>query len=366
MTYGKLPGVYFTESVSRITTPTAKAPLFIVESATALATVDDQLVSYINLDAFKAVFTAKAFEPIVTFISNALTEAGLQNARFYVYKATAGTTSSFSSILVDSSNVDEIEDVFYLEGVTGTEQSTLENKVKGLKAGAATCYLNGVNRICYIIPQKTIEAAIADKTEGQTDEAAVVAKFSELTTGVDSGRIAYILPDDGDIISGRVIDSDYNEEVGYYAFNTAASTPTYNFNYSQMVTLQDGGVMFIRGERLRGSVVYRVNLGVSTSFATNAADGLLVCRRIADEVLRQVKDVLDGYVKTPNDIDGGLVQLQVEVDTVIDRFVDAGEVFGEDTELIVEEGANDYEFNVTGTIRPVRSTIAINVNTTIA
>lgn len=354
MVYGKLPGVYFTETVSTISTPSNKAPLFIVENSKALATVDNQLISYNNLEAFKAVFTDTAYADIVEFIEAALTEAGTQNSKFYVYKNTTGTAASFTSILVDSSNVEEIEDVFYLEGVEGSGSNTFAAKVGGLKSGANTCYTNGVNRICYAIP--AITAA------GETP-AAVITAMQSIVSGVDSGRIAFIIPDYAGAIAGRVIAANYNEEIGYAPFNTDVSTPEYNFSYSEMVQLQDMGVMFARGERLRGATVYRVNLGVSSAFISDAADGLLISRRIADELLREVKVACDAFVKAPNDIEEGLQGLQVDIDNVIDRFITAREVFEDGTELIVEEGNTVYDFQVNGTIKPIKSTIAINVNT---
>ena len=354
MVYGKLPGVYFTETVSTISTPSNKAPLFIVENSKALATVDNQLISYNNLEAFKAVFTDTAYKDIVDFIEAALTEAGTQNSKFYVYKNTTGTAASFTNILVDSSNVEEIEDVFYLEGVEGSGSNTFAAKVGGLKSGANTCYTNGVNRICYVIPAVTLE----DSTNNE-----VITGMTTILNGIDSGRIAPIVPDYAGAIAGRVIAANYNEEIGYAPFNTDVSTPEHNFTYSEMVQLQDMGVMFVRGERLRGATVYRVNLGVSSAFASDAADGLLISRRIADELLREVKVACDAFVKAPNDIEEGLQGLQVDIDNVIDRFITAREVFEDGTELIVEEGNTVYDFQVNGTIKPIKSTIAINVNT---
>jgi hypothetical protein len=363
MVYGKLPGVYFTETVSTISTPSNKAPLFIVENSKALATVDNQLISYNNLEAFKAVFTDASYKDIVDFIEATLTEAGQQNSKFYVYKNTTGTAASFTKILVDSSNVEEIEDVIYLEGIAGSGGNTFQAKVGGLQAGANTCYQNGVNRICYTVPAMAVAAAVTGKGENKTNETAVIEAMETLTAGVNSGRIAFVLPDYAGAICGRVIASGYNEEIGYSAFNTDVSTPEYNFSYSEMVQLQDMGVMFVRGERLRGATVYRVNLGVSSAFASDAADGLLICRRVADEVLREVKVACDTFIKAPNDIEEGLQGLQVDIDNVIDRFVTAREVFADGTSLTVEEGNTVYDFQLNGTIKPIKSTIAINVNT---
>lgn len=366
MTYNKLPGVYFTETVSTISTQTAKVPLFIVEGSTAIADVDNQLVTFANFDAFRATFSADAFSTTVDIVEEALAESGLTNNKFYVYKNTTGTGASFTNILVDSSNNEEIEDVIYIEGIKGTGANTFNAKLGGLKAGANTCYENGVNRVIYAVPVATVAADVAAKGENVTDEAAAITSLETAVNGINSGRISVIVPDYAGAVIGRVLAAAYNQEIGYTPISTAISAPSFNFTYSQMVNLQNMGVMFVRGERLRGSVVYRVNLGVSTSFSSDAADGLLLSRRVADEVLREVKTVCDSFVKAPNDIDDGLQGLQADIDDVVDRFITAREVFEDETQLTVEEGNTAYDFIVSGTIKPIKSTIAINVNTKLA
>ena len=365
MSYQKLPGVYFAEEIASVSVATTKVPLFIIESSTALAAIDDQVISFNNLATFKATLSNSAFEDIVAFVEEALNEAGLQNNRFYVYKNTAGTAASFTDIVVDTCNIDEIQDIIYLEGTKGTGNNTINAKIGALKTGLATAYQNGVNRVAYVVPKATVDSDVAGASSG-TDEANAITSLTTIVNGIGSGRIAVIVPDYAGAMVGRVLAADYNEEIGYAPINTAISNPTYKFSYAEMVTIQNLGVMFVRGERIRGSTVYRVNLGVSTAFSGNGADGLLISRRVADELLRQVKDACDDFVKAPNDIEEGLLGLQTDIDNVIARFVDNREVFEDETELVVTEGTSVYDFQVAGQIKPIKSTIAINVNTTIA
>lgn len=366
MTYEKLPGVYFTETVGSVTTTRTSTPLFIVQTSTAIASIDEQYIKFTNLTAFKTVATDKGLVETIKFIEETLNEAGMINNEFYVYSVKTDTAANFTKILVDSSHMNEIRDVFYFEETKSGSGNTINAKLGALKTGCNTCYANGVTRIVYVVPYGTVDDAIDNKENGTTDEAACIAALTTTVNGINSGRIACILPDYAGAIAGRVIAAAYNEEIGYPILNTAISTPTYNFTTSDMISLQNKGILFIRGEMIKGSYVYRVNLGVSTAFSGSGADGLLLSRRVCDEVLNQVKYACDDFVKTSNDIEGGLVTLQVDIDNVISRFVDNGEIVEEDSELLVTEGSDVYTFTVSGQIKPIKSTIAINVNTTIA
>lgn len=366
MTYSKLPGVYFTESISTVSLTNTKTPMFIVQTSTAITDIDDKIVRFSNFATFEAIATSKGLSNTLDIIEEALNEAGMINNGFYIYSIKTDTAAAFTSVLVETSNYTDIKDVIYIEETKSTNANTLASKLGALKTGAQTCYQNGVNRVCYVVPYGTIADAVTNASSGVSPEDACITALTTALNGIVSGRVAVVVPDYGGAQIGRVLDSQYNEEIGYSTISTAISNPEFQFSYSQMLTLQNLGVMFIRGERLRGNWVYRVNLGVSTAFSGNGADGLLISRRVCDEVLEQVKYACDLFIKNQNDIEGGLVALQTDVDNIIEQFVDAREIAEEDSELFVEEGSDVYTFNISGTIKPIKSTIAINVNTTLA
>ena len=365
MAYDKLSGVYFTENVGSVSATTTTTPLFIIQTTTEIPSIDEQYIKFQNLTAFKTIAENKGLTETINFIEETLNEAGMVNNEFYVYSIKTDTAANFTRVLVDSSHMSEIRDVFYFEESKSANGNSINAKLGALKTGANTCYTNGVTRIVYVCPYGTIMDAVANSSQ-TTAEGACLAAINTITNGINSGRISVILPEYPGASAGRVLAARYNEEIGYPVVNTAISEPIFHFTTSDMITLQNKGVLFIRGEMLRGSYVYRVNLGVSTAFGGNGADGLLLSRRVCDEVLNQVKYACDDFVKAPNDIEGGLVTLQTDIDNVLDRFVSAHEIIEEDSELTVTEGSDVYTFNVAGQIKPIKSTIAINVNTTIA
>ena len=366
MSYDKLSGVYFTETIGSVSTTTTQTPLFIIQTTTEIPAIDEQYIKFQNLTAFKNTAENKGLTNTIQFIEETLNEAGMVNNEFYTYSIKTDTAANFTRVLVDSSHMSEIRDVFYFEETKSANGNNINSKLGALKTGANTCYTNGVTRIVYACPYGTIMDAVENKASGTTNEGACLAAINTITNGINSGRVSVILPEYPGASAGRVLDAAYNEEIGYPVVNTAISEPIFQFTTSDMIALQNKGVLFIRGEMLRGSYVYRVNLGVSTAFSGNGADGLLLSRRVCDEVLNQVKYACDDFVKAPNDVEGGLVTLQTDIDNVINKFVDNGEIVEEDSELLVTEGSDVYTFSVSGQIKPIKSTIAINVNTTIA
>lgn len=364
MSYSKLPGVYFSETIGTIATELAEAPLFIIQTSTAIASIDEQIIKT-NLAALTEVATDKGLTKTLQIIEQTLTEARLLNSEFYVYSVKTDTAANFSKIIEDSSHLTDIKTVFYIEETKSASGNSINSKLGALKAGADACAVNGVNRVIYAIPYGTVMDAIDNASSG-TDESNCITSLTSIVNGINSGRVAVILPDYSGAIAGRVLDADYNEEIGYPEINTAIDSMAFNFTYSQMVTLQNLGILFIRAEQIRGTFIYRVNLGVSTAFAGNGADGLLLSRRVCDEVLNQVKYECDDFVKASTDVEGGLVTLQTDIDNVLERFIAAGEIFEDESQLVVSEGSDVYTFKLSGKIKPIKSTIAINVETTLA
>lgn len=366
MTYNRLPGTYFTETVAAIATERNTTPFFIVQTSQAIADIDGQIVSFTNYETFKTVVTGKGLNNTLAIMEEILTEAGMMNSKFYVYSVKTDTAAAFTNILTDSANYSDMYDVIYIEETKSSTTNNIASKMGALKSGANTCYNYGANRIIHVIPQATVADAVANKSENVTDTSVVISTFESMVDGINSGRVTVYAPDYAGAMVGHAITTDADVDVGFEELNTAITNLRYNFTHGEMLTLQNLGVMFVRGEKIGGNWIYRINLGVTTAFAGNGADGLLVSRRVADNVLQEVKYACDAFVKAPEDIDGGLVPLQTDIDNILDRFVAARDIVEDESELIVSEAGDVYSFNVTGKIKPIKSTIAINVNTTLA
>lgn len=363
MTYSKLPGVYFSETVQTESTAADKIPMFIVVSTTTYASLDEQLVKVAGITALSALLTGSDLEATTDIIAEALTEAGNSEGTFYLYSTKATTATALTQIITDVSSKDDIEDIFYIEE-NAVGSLTFQQVMNAFKTGTATAYANGSMKIVYGVPYKTVTDAV--EAASSTPAAnTMVTTVTGIAAAVVDSRIGIIVPDYAGVQIGRITSANYNEEVGYDAVNTGITALTYSLSYSQELTLQNAGVLFLRKEKVQGSAIYRINLGVSTAFANSTADGQLICRRIADEVLRQIKNAADAYIKDKAN-ENTVTFLQTDVDTVIANFSEAGDVDEESTALTVSEGSNPYTFNVNGTIKPIRSIIAIEVNTTIA
>ena len=366
MTYSKLPGVYFTETIASIASERSTTPFFVIQTSQAIADIDNQIISFTNFETFKTVVTGKGLNNTIDIMEEILTEAVMMNSKFYVFSVKTDTAAEFTRILTDSANYTDMYDVIYIEETKSATSNSIATKAGALKSGANTCYANGANRIIHVIPYGTITDAVANKSENVTDTSVVISTFETILDGLNSGRVVPYVPDYAGAMVGHAITTAADVDVGFEEINTPITNLKYNFTYSEMLALQNMGVNFIRGERVAGNWIYRINLGVTTAFSGNGADGLLVSRRIADNVLQEVKYACDAFVKAPEDVEGGLVPLQTDIDNILDRFVAARDIIEDESYLTVTEAGDVYSFNLTGQIKPIKSTIAINVNTTLA
>jgi hypothetical protein len=130
-----------------------------------------------------------------------------------------------------------------------------------------------------------------------------------------------------------------------------------------MLTLQNIGVLFVRPERLQGINQYRINLGVTTSFKESSADGLIVCRTTVDAMLRRIAFEGQAFVKA-KESESNLAVFNSVISGIIGDFAAEESVNRNGTKLTASDAGNST-FTVTGTIQPIKSVIAIEVNTTI-
>jgi len=364
MTFSKLPGIYFGETVNTIASETGDEEVltFIVQTNSTLTNIDDQLTLFTSYDAFKTIAAGKGLTKTLSFINKVLAATG--HTQFYVYSVKTNTSAGWTNAVTSSSHLKENKKFIYYEETPSGSNTTLATKISALTSACTTCYGLGAFRVAYIIPYGTISDAITNAETGTPSETTVVNTFTSLLTGDGSSRIVMIMPDGEDAITSTIINAGYTTEPGFPVVSGNIPSLQYNFNREQMLTLQNLGVCFAKPERVEGLIQYRINLGVNTAFKSSAADGLIVSRAIADELLSQVDMACEPFIKD-KDSAANIVFVQTAVDGVVSEFVSEGLVTSDGTKLTVVDTGN-MTFGISGKITTVKSLVAIDVNVTIS
>lgn len=359
MTYNKLPGVYFTEtSTTNVTSDQEYTPLFLIQTTTAIATIDEQLTEYTSFDDLATVCEGKGLTNTLDYIEDAILEGNIN--KFYVYSIKTDTAAGFTNAITGTAHVDDITSIIYVEE-TVSANNALSAKITAIKNAVEDNAENGAFRVAYIVPYATVEDAEEDNV---APEATCVSTLTTLLSGTGNGRICVTVPDtSAGTIIGKCISTPYDEEAGYTALETIQTSGLYNFTTDQMKTLQNLGVMFPRRETVQGVTQYRINLAVTTSFKESSGDGLLVSRTTADAVLREIGFKAQAFVKA-KELETNAKQLEAETSNTIDSFVAEESIKRDGTSLVVADAGNNL-FTISGQIQTVQSVIAIEVNTTI-
>ena len=362
LTYSKLPGVYFTETVTQNTVFTEdEVPLFIVQTSTAITDIDGTITGYTNFAAFETVAKNKGLTQTLKYMQDILTESEHDN--FYVYSIKTDTATGFTDAIKSTAHLTDVTSIIYVEEAKSAQANAITSKIAAIKAGVHNNAENGVFREAYIIPYGTVEDAV-DNAENTTPEAAAVTAMTTITAGDGDGRICVALPDSlAGCVVGHCIGSDYDEEPGFQGLGLLDLTGVYNFDATQMLTLQNIGVLFVRPERVQGNNQYRINLGVTTSFKESSADGLIVCRATVDAILRRIAFEGQAFVKA-KESETNLAAFNSVISGIVTDFAEEESINRDGTALTAADAGNST-FTVTGTIQPIKSVIAIEVNTTI-
>ena len=363
MTYPRQPGVYFTETVSTIAADTVqeRIPLFLLQTSTAIADLDGVYTYYTGIDAFKEAVAEKGLTNTVTHIEKALIEYNCTN--FYVYSIKTDTAAGFKDAVKNSSNLQDVRYIDYYEETKSTTANTITAKIAAIKEGVIDNAKNGVFRKAYITPYGTINDAVTT-AENTTPTAAAIAAYTTILSSTGSGRICPIFPDGNDgVVVGKCWATQYDEDPGFLPVESEVVTTDFNFDANQIVTLQNLGVMFLVPDTSSELTRYYINLGVTSSFKDNAADGLFVSRSIADEVLDEIGNVARAFVKA-KEVESNVKQLNTEIGNVIDAYATAESIIKADTVITATDVGNNV-FEVNGKIKPVGCVIAIEVNTTL-
>lgn len=362
MTYNSLPGLKFTETVATasVVDVTIPVPLFIVQTSSTITDLDGQITYYTGMDAFNELISGKGLTYTAEVIADTLIEYG--NTAFYVYSIKTDTTQGFTDAVKATAHLLDVNRLIYIEETKSANANTVINKIAAIKAGLIDNASNGVFRTATIIPYGTVDDAVSNASSG-TDEANCISSLTTILTATGNGRIEVALPDENaGIILGKCMSCDYADEPGRTPVDSAVHESSYNFDATQMLTLMNLGVLFLKPERSYGEYRYRICLGVNTGFKNNTADGLIVCRTVVDELLRRISYDAAPFVKA-KETQQNEVLLQSIVDGIVDEFVTADNIYRDGTTLTVSGDGTVFQIN--GEIKPVRSAIAIEVNTTI-
>ena len=364
MTYNKLPGIYFSETVTSIATDLDSSDVltFIVQTSTEISSIDNKLTHFDSFDAFSTIATDKGLPKTLQFINDVLAATG--HTEFYVYSVKTDTADGFKAAINSSSQYEENQKFIYFEETKSAQANGISAKSLSLATACHECYEFGSFRIAYVVPYGTIMDAVTNKAEGVTNESAVVTAFTSILTGSGDSRLVMILPDGYSAMMSTIINVGYNVDAGYPVVSGDVGTLLFDFTRAQMLTLQNLGVCFLRRERVNRVDEYHVNLGVTTAFKSNTADQLLVARSIVDELLRQIKIRVRPFV-LDKEMESNVAFVQTAVDEVVNEFVVNGDVLLAGTVLTVVDAGN-MTFNITGSVQTIKSIVAINVDTTIS
>ncbi len=160
----------------------------------------------------------------------------------------------------------------------------------------------------------------------------------------------------------KICITPYYEEPGYTDFRTVTPGEFSNRTPAEENELQDAGIIFIRDELASSTIHPRINLAVSTAFATTPDnrpnDSLLHARRNVDQLVREVYDTLYVQLKR-NETETNLSFLQSDVDVIVDEKLSAGYMMDGTVIDVVESETNPWDLLVEGVAKPVNSTLLI-------
>lgn len=194
--------------------------------------------------------------------------------------------------------------------------------------------------------------AYTDDTDPEEGEAVFIQK----------SRIGIIEPDYFGKTVARICTTPYYEEPGYEEFRTIPNGLFDKRTPAQELALQNAGVIFIHDERTGKDIMTRINLAVSTAFASapdlRPNDCLFHARRNTDHLVREIYGICFNQLKR-NETEVNIKHIQTDIDDIIDKELEAGNMM-EGTECIVKESeSNPYDLEIEGNAVPVNSTLQI-------
>ena len=179
---------------------------------------------------------------------------------------------------------------------------------------------------------------------------------------VQSSWFGLIRPEDFGKVIGVLCCTPTHEEPGYYNFRTIESGTYNTLSDEEAESLQSSGIIFINDENAgTGGVVTRINLAVSTSFASTDPpnDALLHHRRNVNQLVRDLYPVIFKQLKR-NETKVNRPYLRTDVNAIINEYRSDGKMQKGTVADVVEVSTNPYTLAVRGTAVPVNSTLKID------
>jgi hypothetical protein len=360
MTSTRLSGVYISEETSQIhivNPAIADAPLFILESSN-MANHNDEIHECKTIAQLELRTQDANIPKSVEIMKNLIIESGIQ--KWYMTNQRTVTKNGFKQTVINSESLDDCQTIIYIEENLSTEPA-IGVKIEGISEGVQDNLENGVVREAYIIPYGTVKNAI-DTAENTTPSASSLASLITTTQGINDGHICFINPFTmpGQSMGG-IIATEYDEEIGKYEIQNVDLTEFIEYNKTQMLALENAGVNFVRPKTVYGEKSYPLNYGVTSSYQNNSTDGVLIRRRIVNELLREIKREAEAVIYE-KDVSRVASDLQNVLGTVISTFAKNECIVQKETKLTVSQQENEDGFEVTGYVKPVGSVHHVLVN----
>jgi len=371
----KRPGLYFNETTEfELQGNGGKIPVWIGktgnEAATGYKVDGTQVLTFKNWGevnrtiANGGIGTNTATNPLLAELKTFFEEAEVRDSSeigipfIYVIDVGAGTSkTAWLAALSTAKTMRKATIEFYVgaENISDTGY-TFPDFLAAACASIATETAN--------LNLRTAFTTKADATDAQ------LIALNPNPGGVLKSRFGLTVPDFFGKYAARLCCTPYYIEPGFLPFRTIEEGEFKARSESEIMALQNAGIIFGAEEVVDDLVVSRINLSTSTAFALSPrpADSLFHARFNADHLLREVFKAVFSQVKA-NETATYLVKAQTKVDAVIDDEVEAERMIaynsetGDGTKLtLVESEDEEYDMELNGQIQGINCTNAILVN----
>lgn len=198
--------------------------------------------------------------------------------------------------------------------------------------------------------------------EGMSDDDLIELTDDTKTKYVQNSRVILTEPTLWGKTLAKIFTTPYYEEPGYTDYRSVSAGTFTERTPEKENELQAAGIVFNHDERAGSEIHPRINLAVSTAFATapdsRPNDSLLHMRRNVDQLVREAFDVLYRQLKR-NETETNLSFLQSDLDVLVDEKISAGYMLDGTQINVAESEINPYDLKVEGVAVPVNSTLLI-------
>lgn len=379
----KLPGVYYNENVDfELVGEGSKIPVFIGYTGntgsetykvdgTQIQTFShwsevNQAVANGGLGVYADDTTNILLKTLKEFFEESALTTSADVGVPYIYVIDLGEATDKDNWLTALSTAKSKAEAT-VEVYVGVEKITGDYTAKDFLEAAYTSIMTEAHILKLRIGLTTKFDASTNIHSSDVDSALI--ELTKKDNGLQRSRIGIIEPYLFGKTVARICLTPYNIEPGYMEYRSVTPGTFIDRTPAEQLKLQNAGIIFNRDEVLTSATHPKINLAVSTSFASNPrpADALFHARINADHLLLQVFDTLYPQIKA-NETATQFAYLQTQIDKLIDKEVQAenmikyNEKTNDGTKLIIAESDNNpYDAIVTGQIQPVNCTVAIEV-----